>query len=175
MRRIFRGLRDSLLVALVSLPLLTGCKSTEYKEDSRGPGTATFSGRMGLGRSGDVNLSVCNDATYIREVSDFPGTEIIIDYLNRKSTFLKGEPVEFVLNSEYGIPHSPFVAELLRNGEAVSERRYLSANFVRWLILPYPNLDSGNYTVQIYAGSGDKREFIGNLDFEVVANPEANK
>lgn len=172
MRKLFR---DSLLAALVSLPLLTGCKSTGYKEDSRGQGTATFSGRMGLGSSGEVFLSVCNDATYVREVSDFPGTEIIIDYSPKKNAFVKGEPIEFVLNSDYGIPHVPFVAELLRNGEAVPERRYFSPNMVRWLILPYPNLDAGNYTVQIYAGHDKEKEFIGNLDFEVIANPEAKK
>ncbi|MGV8142885.1 MAG: hypothetical protein ACP5NS_04630 [Candidatus Pacearchaeota archaeon] len=164
--------KNSLLASLVALPLaLGGCKSGGFREDAREPGMSTYSGRMGLGSTGDIWLSVCNDATYINEVSDFPGTEVIINYIGRKSAFVEGEPIEFVLNSDYGIGRPNFRAELIKNGEAVPERRHLDPRTIRWTIIPYPNLTRGNYTVQVYA----TEEFIGKIDFEVVANPEVKK
>ena len=163
----------SLLAGLVSLPLIlsSGCRTVEYHETSNQKGTAIFLDKSGT-RSTNVSLSVCNDARYVSTNRNSPKYETIIEYAGKKGVFVQGELVKFVLNSDYfGIGRENFCAELLLNGAPIPERRYIASGEVKWVIVPYPNLEPGSYTVQCYA----TQEFVGKIDFEVVANPGVKK
>ena len=161
----------SLLLGM-ALPLalgLGGCRSNTYHEVSKDKGTVKFVGSSILGPSGKIELSVCNDATYLGMDGGFPMSRPVIDYIGRKDTFLEGEPIEFVLYSPIGVGRANFRAELIRNGEPIPARRHMTQTNPTWMILPYNGLEHGNYAVVCYGLD----EFLGKIDFEVVKPGDA--
>lgn len=163
--------------SLLALTLLTsGCAVPDnWGEDFAENGSAFF-----IDKPHAYGLSVCNDATFMGSESEQGlWTRLyrkpLVDYVGRKSTFVEGEPVKFVLVGRLGIASKNLIdsetvrIELIRNGEIDLNRRFSSKVNDICYIVPYPNLERGNYTVSCFRGLKD---FLGKIDFQVVAPPE---
>lgn len=165
--------KSLLLASLLSGAFVSGgCSlhSYSFKEISKEPGRSVFQGKRALYLiSPKIELSVCNEATYLGEEGFFKPSPTL-DYVGRKDTFVEGEPIKFVLYRQYG-KVGVCLADLIKNGEIDINRRKLFQFGLQpayWLgINSYNGLGEGNYTI---ACSQDS-EFLGKIDFQVIPSP----
>ena len=148
---------------------MQGCKSADFHENSRDIGEVKYVGTKGI-ESIDLILTVCNDGILLG-YEGWPTKYPVIKYINKKNSFVEGEPIEFWLEStsHHGLGRTGLYVELRHNGNVLPERGFSTQINPQFFWVPYLGLKSGNYTSSCYS----LNEFVGKIDFEVVANPLA--